>query len=624
MPTFRDFTDWLFPGQDVPSVRNPYAQLPERIEEILTEIADATSIPYDWLDKTANLLVDGLAGLQCLWYLHGLEGRVGIEPKPPSWVDSVIYFALRSIQNDPDEQHRGLVNISFPFTSVTSGLMPRRTSWGGVTDWQKGNFTIRKKYEARPEVTQTLKLGRWLERYIEQKGNKLSKQYVIRMRDELKQRGKGAWMRWRISTHPYDILTMSYNRPWSSCMRPGSGHDWEYGILTDLAAGSAIMFFYRPNADQPAGRITLRPVIDKDGNKAIYSGRTVLGSGPKPLRPDQIQAMIEMATSGRHVVPVYERDLCAAGEMGRALTRKIFSDISAKGCDQNDESYDRAYFKLAHTDWPEPTLNIGHLRSVAEEWKGKIECRLEESESETDLDEGAVIDYVENELANESATSLLGYLEDNYHGALALTHQALNHVHPNISSYYDTFGEDAIGELEWAVKSRIQDNLALLLQQEPCMLLAYKGPWDDLSIETRDFIDSCEIVSMYKFVEGSEKVYTSGQLSQTVTISARWNPDFPDVSIQEALRLESSPKSKRLYLPPEGDPRQLALFRVEPYEAHTVVAIWLDETAKEAVDEAIEEWAEDDELPPFLAEAAEYVEAEPGVYKWWDFVALDR
>jgi len=142
------------------------------------------------------------ATMGLLSFLHGKEGTITTDRRP-EWVGSLERVYLVTI------------------------------------DWPKGRVT---------EEGREMKLGKWL-----RKGGKCSPEQIkqFETREELT-------YNWRISTDIEDVLGMSHNRAWTSCMRPGE--DYAEGPLAEWEAGAAVVLYYRPGADQPCGRELLRPV----------------------------------------------------------------------------------------------------------------------------------------------------------------------------------------------------------------------------------------------------------------------------------------------------------------------------------------------------------------------------
>lgn len=342
MSTFNDFTNWLFPGDDI-HTRNP-STVPGAAKEILEMVSCATGIDEKWLQKSARLVLDGLAGCGCLWYLHGANGTIEniIEERDwPNWMHDFVGAARiemleRLSKKDP------------------------HVKWVGVgADYGAGKLEFGIQYDdGRPTKVRTEKIGKLLRKMG----------YIPEVIKEFETRQLEKWD-WFISTHPFDVLTMSFNRPWTSCMRPGGVA--ELGPLTDMAAGSAVMFFTRPGADKPCGRLILRPVIgfeQMDPNMpfpAIASGKIIYGCGPDHIDKTALQTMLAEAT-GEHL-KVVEIPICKLGKDGRMLTRFIYSDTDRNYCKQTDTQYEQAYFNLLERQWPESRLEIGDLPLKAKE-----------------------------------------------------------------------------------------------------------------------------------------------------------------------------------------------------------------------------------------------------------------
>jgi len=600
MTTFGDFTGWLFPNQPIAYQANPTSNLPEEIDEILGEIADNTGIPDDWLEKTAGFIVDGLAGLRCLWYLHGASGIIKDENPP---------FAL---QGDLREELSVLC--------MEAGDRATKKARGDVivnyiSNWNEGvivedRFDAATQKSTKPRV---MKLGRWLRK----QGASSELLHAFETRE------LPTWD-WKISAHPYDILTMSHRRPWTSCMRPESGYEWEYGILSDLAAGSALLFFYRPGAGVPCGRLILRPMLDTSGQPAITSGRTIYGDGPSKLSAQRIEVMLEDAGYGN--LRVYEKDVCRLGQEGRALSRQIYSDLSG-GCRQSTSAYDSAYYNLGNAGWPPPVLNVGHLRSVSEEWEGEIECELPFVVVEgLDIQKEVATIYAIEDIKEKDAWDVLGLIQERSQDAKEIVNSYLTSEYPHIDFSSDEHIE-TLSEIEWEFINRLRWRLSELLRKEPVLLLVYPKVWKDLSKQTKDFFDTV-IESRYIFFE--ERI---GDMSGTWRRPADWYPLAPDDALVTARSLISDKvllddgrevRGRRLYYHP-GDPRQLVLGEIEPTEARTIVAVALDEIGLEEVERAWEEARDDDEEEPaFIREAEVIKELPPGVYDWADYSQLEH
>jgi hypothetical protein len=356
--SFADFASRIFPDLDPQVVyrANPSApKLPKDVSELLDLVAAGTGVPKDWLAKSARLVLDGLAGCRCLWYLHGCEGTIQAPPEPPHQSVSAWLHKL-----EEDEKAR---------------LMEKsRAAWFDIivhADWNAG--VVRELYFAdessrvahTPTKVRETKLGKWLKRVG-------APSDVLR---DFETRAMPGWQ-WKISTHPFDVLTMSFNRPWTSCMAPGGAA--ELGPLTDMAAGSAIMFFYRPGAAKPCGRRILRPVSIYEEDFGIADGGRTYGSGPDHLG-DQAKLMDMLAAASGHSVRVYGAlPLCSYGHDGEALTRYIYSDTDRTYCQQTDEQYAEAYARLLDAPWPPPALDLGDVYDRASGLRELVEHKAHE------------------------------------------------------------------------------------------------------------------------------------------------------------------------------------------------------------------------------------------------------
>lgn len=374
MTTFTDFHQWLFPGEAIPSrVKNP--QIPDKVRPLLEEVAKCTGIPMSWIEKTAGLTVNGLAGLQCLWYLHGLSGEIeGDERKYDPDDESRLPKEMRDLKTarwkELNEAHgwnsHVFVRVHWEEGVIEEAIQERGGYYDAPVDTPKAKV-------------RTTKLGKWLKK----RGASQSLLHAFETREIY----VPVW-RWEISAHPFDVLTMSYRRPWTSCMRPPDPEssdliarrpgEHQYGPLTDLAAGSAVMFFYHPGAKKPCGRRMLRPVVVVDReepNPMILDGGRTYGCGPHDIPVDTLDEFVFPVAD----IHVTTDSLCALGSgngWGYALTRYVYSDTErgrSGECGQTDEQYEDAYEMLARTGWPDPKLNMSKLRSLAEEYKGKIE-----------------------------------------------------------------------------------------------------------------------------------------------------------------------------------------------------------------------------------------------------------
>jgi len=368
MDDFQDFAQWLFPDYDSSLIaRNP--NIPKKVYPLLKEVAECTNIELSWIERVAGLVIEGLAGLQCLWFLHGASGTITVS-------DAQIgqFGVPRGMGGIGMELHQLIrTHIAKTYERLLSRGRPVILDYGAQIEWDDGVLLERIRYagpdeKKKPKETRK-RLGKWLQK--QGASTKLQKAF--------KTRDLSTW-EWKISASPYDILTMSHDRPWTSCMRPGG--EYQYGPLTDMAAGSAIIFFYRPGAKKPCGRRILRPNIYKlreEWQGGILDGGRLYGCGPN-IEEIDIEKMIHRE------LPVARSPLCLEGRYGRALSRYIYSDVDHKECQQDDEEYEAAYQNLEQYDWPEPNLDFSRIRAVAESFKGLIEIdEIDEEEESFDV-----------------------------------------------------------------------------------------------------------------------------------------------------------------------------------------------------------------------------------------------
>lgn len=372
MPTFNEFADWLFPGDELPRTANP--AVPAAIVPLLEEVQCKTGVPIDWLEKTSQFVINGLAGAQCLWFLHGAKGTLIEEPRTDEIgvptrhdeLDHALTLELYDLYAAHQAPKKGLASVE-----------------GTYFEWADGYLI-----EASPpnKKARRLKLGKWL--------RKMGASPALRKAFETRKLGHWGW---EVSAHPYDVLTMSFRRPWTSCMRPPDPEggkeagEAQYGPLTDLAAGSAVVFFSRPGAAVPCGRLMLRPALAHYGDgPIIVSGHRIYGCGPGSVLPvEQLQQMLTSFLPSSLAVSSQEPYLCSLGADGRALSRFIYSDTDNNFCQQNDEKYDEAYAALVAAPWPEPQVPMEDVWSVAAEFQGAIDT------SEVVLGLGVSIDVEE-------------------------------------------------------------------------------------------------------------------------------------------------------------------------------------------------------------------------------------
>ena len=236
------------------------------------------------------------------------------------------------------------------------------TSCQARIEWNEGYITIDGKRR---------KFGKWLRQQI-----KKGMRYQACLK-EFETRSSLCY-EWEISTKPSDVLGMSYNRAWTSCMRPGGA--FEDGAVTDYTAGAAVVLYYRPGADQPCGREVLRPgaIETKEGLvPLILRGGTIYGNGIKiPNR-----YLVEKGS----VTVCHCRGIGDYGLIG--LRNKVYCDVERTGCEQTEKEATEAKIKLRmafnsvleHENAPEEREMINSRLYDEEEEEEKI--RKEQSSS---------------------------------------------------------------------------------------------------------------------------------------------------------------------------------------------------------------------------------------------------
>ena len=363
MTTFEDFALDIFPDLDpreIGRVRNPSA--PEDLEEILDYVACNTGVPKEWLAKSAQLVLEGLAGCQCLWFLHGASGEIeDARHKSLDTIEDLMEVGLTpamvaefvSIVQDADARSLEKLHKRHPEADFH-----RSVRWGD-------GLMIERSFIGRDERKREVKLGKWLRK----QGASTDLLHAFETRD------MPVW-HWKISAHPFDVLTMSHNRPWTSCMRPGGAA--EFGPLTDMAAGSAVMFFYRPGADKPCGRRMLRPLATGSGYFSVLDGGETYGCGPRGpvdithLIPEDLGSFMAdepfcvLGKNGQFTQGKGGGRTVRITGVGLALTRGISSDVDQTTCGQTDEQYDAAYLMLIRSNWPASAIDLWDLRDRAE------------------------------------------------------------------------------------------------------------------------------------------------------------------------------------------------------------------------------------------------------------------
>jgi len=178
-------------------------------------------------------LAQASEGLGCLDFLNGKSGRTRLDDEGPAWLGELVDVVV--------DNHKEQVSL--------------RPSWA------EGYMTT--IFDGRPKRRE--KLGKWLRK------NGATPEWLHEFET------REVDVRWEITTDPAEVLGMSFDRAWTSCMRPGGAY--ERGPLWDLMAGSALVLFFRPGADKPCGREILRPAVDKDGSPLIVRGGIIYGMG---------------------------------------------------------------------------------------------------------------------------------------------------------------------------------------------------------------------------------------------------------------------------------------------------------------------------------------------------------
>lgn len=181
-----------------------------------------------WVETSLRMALWGLDTIGCLGFLHGRKGVYKGTSYPPYWINDF-------------RQRPEVIDL----------------------DWARGIARV-----IRNGRETDVKLGKWLKSVG-------ADAYQLR---DFETRKLPDWG-WKVSASPWDILTMSHNRPWTSCMRPGGAY--EDGIWGETRAGAALLFWYRPGAGQPCGRELLRPCL-WNGKPAILRCGDVYGNGPDP------------------------------------------------------------------------------------------------------------------------------------------------------------------------------------------------------------------------------------------------------------------------------------------------------------------------------------------------------
>lgn len=227
---------------------------------LLEKIREITNLPWSYINKYAEELIDAYDSYGLLHWLEGVHGVVRQQSRTPDWTYEL-------------------------WMSTRHKLVPNQDYWEdeNLIHWDTGIVSWQEKFTRpggnQPEFkTRQLSVGKWLRKVGAT--NEEIKEFETR---------KVVNYEWRISTRWYDILTMSFpkeeggTRGWRSCMRPDQVA--EQGIITDMKSGAAILFFYQPGKNYPVGRLVLRPSLERDDLElvpTIILSPIVYGEGTSP------------------------------------------------------------------------------------------------------------------------------------------------------------------------------------------------------------------------------------------------------------------------------------------------------------------------------------------------------
>lgn len=433
MPSYTEFASWLFPGDPILEA-NP-GKLPKEAQEVLKQVSCATGVTMDWITRSARSVLNGVSGLRCLWFLHGTRGTLKeTSTTEPGWVWELINAESRLLWS---QGKRGS---------------------NSVVDWGAGTIT----QTSDDGKVRSFRLGKWIRKHG-------AEPWQIK---EFETRQISEWG-WEVSCHPFDVLTMSYDRPWTSCMRPGGAA--ELGPLTDMAAGSAILFFYRPGAGKPCGRTIIRPATTNDYTPHLVFTDDVYGDGPSSVLTctDLISAI------SKEIQHDFD-SLCTRGRQGLALSRKIYDDNTRKYCVQDDAQYEEAYSRLAKTAWPAAVdVGLDDLRDAAlfalsmygvEDFKGRsrAEVAREVAESWVQLD-GPYIQSIESTLRSLGEGSIPTSEDYDYvRGELGLA---------SSDDDYDSYSNTSW--LPAMMRDRLEEMLEERIDAVPATVLILLEPFDD-------------------------------------------------------------------------------------------------------------------------------------------------
>jgi hypothetical protein len=472
-----NFIHWLLPDAEAAGANwtsNPQLDtLDPAVQQLFADVECQTGVPRDWLAKAAGLVVDGLAGLQCLWFLHGASGTIDDHRGDDTQVDyggAVGWLGqewMDAIRAEQDRREQKV--LARDFDAISLRLVPQ---------WSRGLLREELYFgDERPPRIRVQKLGRFIHKV---KG--LRAEHREKLLHYFETRELKTW-NWKISADPLDVLTMSFRRPWTSCMRPPDPErdkeagEAQYGPLTDMAAGSAILFFYRPGATTPAGRMVLRPAIDAYHNPVVlWPGGRMYGSGPTGIGPEDLEEMLrpwleapvgEGVGQGDIEVAAYE--LCALGRGGNALSRLIYSDVDNTFCQQDEAAYEDAYGNLGTAEWPAPALEASEMRSVAVAWAYRLSHEvIFEGEFEYDMEE--LVDIAWGEIkAGRTPRQLWALWHDEDGISEAVAHE--------VAQLAD-MSEDIVTDVTAGVEDLISPHVNQKVAQSPTFLISIESPTD--------------------------------------------------------------------------------------------------------------------------------------------------
>jgi hypothetical protein len=255
--------------------------------KFFSRFSQATGIETQWLCDRAERVLSALDNYGCLGFLNNIDGVwQGTFSSHPVWFEEMAcQYERRSLFEKEGKK----------FLTLSNCLDPNCGSMSFSEWWTEGFVSIRtERYELTPEEPILLeskfsrqKLGKWLQ------SEKASESQL----HEFETRSLNDWV-YKVSSAPEDVFTMSYRRPWTSCMQPG--HAYEDGPLAVAEAGGAMIWWFRPGAIVPCGRQWMLPVV-VDGEPKIHVALQVYGSGPEYL--DLAAWQDEMEKKVGHKIP---------------------------------------------------------------------------------------------------------------------------------------------------------------------------------------------------------------------------------------------------------------------------------------------------------------------------------